>query len=118
MRIVIGGSRNYNNYEYFMEKLDLILSEFPKETIIILSGHCRGVDMLAERYAKERGIKLEIFPAHWSTYGKAAGPLRNKAMVENADTVIAFWDGISKGTKSLIDHARKQGRDVNVINIL
>ena len=115
MRIVIGGSRDYNDYKFFAETLDRLLCDVPKNDITILSGHCRGVDLMAERYAEERGINLEIFPADWKTYGKGAGPVRNKTMVENADAVIAFWNGISKGTKSLIDHAIKQGRNVKIV---
>lgn len=117
MRIVIGGSRNYNNYEYFAETLDHLLCDVAKNEITILSGHCKGVDLMAECYAKERGISLELYPADWDAYGRAAGPMRNKIMVENCDLVIAFWDGSSKGTRSLIDYARKQGRSHKIIDV-
>ena len=62
---------------------------------------------MAERYARERGFGLEVFPADWSL-GRKAGPLRNKAMVDVADYAIAFPGG-GRGTESLIGYARAKG---------
>ena len=105
-RVVIGGCRYYHNYEDFSCFVDFCLSRIKKEhKIIILSGHCTGVDMMAERYAKENKFDLEIYPAEWDKYGKSAGPRRNREMVLKADFIIAFWDGKSRGTHSLIDYA-------------
>ena len=117
MKIVIGGSRTYTDYKAFSEALDGVLTDIPKNEITILSGHCKVVDAMAERYAAEHKINLRVYPAEWSIYGRAAGPVRNRRMVENCDLVIAFWDGSSKGTRSLIDYAIKQGREVIVIKI-
>jgi hypothetical protein len=36
-------------------------------------------------------------------------------MADNADALIAFWDGESKGTKNMIDNARRKGLAVRVI---
>lgn len=111
MKIVIGGCRNYNNYNVFKAFIDEILKnkEYP---ITILSGHCLGVDTMAEQYANQNGFELEIFPAEWKEYGRAAGPLRNKKMVEQCDMVIAFWDSKSKGTQSLISYAKANNKTV------
>ena len=78
-RVVIAGSRNFNDYALFSSVVDKCLSRIRNEyDIIILSGHCSGADMMAERYAQENGFELEVFPADWSL-GRKAGPLRNKA---------------------------------------
>ena len=89
-RVVIAGSRNFEDYALFCSVVDKYLSRIRNEyDLVILSGHCSGADMMAERYAKENGFALEIFPADWSL-GRKAGPLRNKQMVDIADFAIAF----------------------------
>ena len=115
-KIVIGGCRNYDNYESFKSRLDDIIKH-KKDKIIIISGHCSGVDLMGERYAEENGFEIEIFLPEWKKYGRAAGPVRNKEMVNYADLVIAFWDGKSKGTKSLIKYAEKIGKELIKIDI-
>lgn len=105
-RIIIAGSRNFNNYDYLKKICDFIIDE---EDVVIISGTARGADKLGERYAKEKGFELRLFPAKWDEYGKRAGYFRNVEMAKNADMLIAFWDGESKGTKHMIDIAEKEG---------
>jgi hypothetical protein len=114
-RIVIGGYRNFNDYEIFKDFVDLCIRD--KTEITILSGHCKGTDLMAERYAKEKGFALEIHPADWKKYGKAAGPIRNRQMVENADTVIAFASETATGTKNLIQNAKKLDKELFVKDV-
>lgn len=117
-RIVIGGCRGYNNYQVFCGYMDNWLAQLGDgDEIIILSGHCSGTDAMAEKYATQNNLELEIYPAEWKRYGKAAGPMRNRLMVENSDYVIAFWDGKSRGTKSLIGYAEKFKKPVSICNI-
>lgn len=112
-RVVVGGSRAFQDYSLLCSSLDRYLSRIMKEyQIIILSGHCRGTDALAERYARERGLALEIYPADWSL-GRKAGPLRNQQMIDLADYVVAFPGG-GPGTKSLIRLARKKGLPMRI----
>ena len=114
-RIVVAGCRNYYNYEeanVFIEYC--IKKNCPNDTVILLSGGCRGADALGERYAKENGLSVEYYPAEWEKYGKAAGPIRNQIMVDNCDYVVCFWDNKSKGTKSLINYTKKTGKPLFV----
>lgn len=69
----------------------------------------KGADTCGERYAKEHGYKIRYFQADWNRYGTAAGPIRNEEMACNADAdaLVAFWDGKSPGTKSMIQLAQK-----------
>lgn len=115
-KVVIGGCRDYTDYVFFKSRLDEILKN-EKDKIIIISGHCSGVDLMGERYAAENGFNVEIFLPEWKKYGRAAGPIRNKKMVECADLVIAFWDGRSNGTRSLIKCAQNSKKDVIRIDI-
>ena len=117
MHLVVGGCRQFNDYARISAELDRILQAYEQEDIVLLSGHCSGVDTLAERYAEEHGLEVEIYPAEWRRYGRAAGPIRNEQMVMRADCVIAFWDGQSRGTKSLISYAEKHGKKWHVISV-
>lgn len=115
--VVIGGYRNFEKYEIFKSFVDSCLVELDLKEITILSGHCKGVDLMGEQYAKEKGLLLEVYPAEWKKYGKAAGPIRNKQMVEKADIVIAFVCERAKGTKNLIAQAKKLDKKVFVKEI-
>lgn len=102
MKIVVAGGRDFNNKEIIFRCLDSIGI---KKEYTIVSGHARGVDTIAEMYAKERGLALELYPAEWDKYGKKAGHMRNHKMALVSDAVIAFWDGSSRGTRSMLNYA-------------
>ena len=117
-RIVIAGCRDYNNYNEAKKYIDYYLNNLQKENnIVILSGCATGADTLGERYAKENGFKTEKYPANWKKYGPYAGPKRNKEMAKNCDYVICFWDGKSKGTKSMINLAKEYKKPIRIIKI-
>ena len=106
--IIIAGGRDFNDYELLKEKVDFYLTNIPKECIQIISGMASGADTLGYKYAIERGYPCIKFPAKWDIHGKAAGHIRNKAMAEHADALIAFWDGKSRGTQDMIDIAKEK----------
>ena len=108
--VIIAGGRYFSNYELLRAFVDVKLSRIAKEKQIeIVSGGATGADALGERYAKEKGYLLRRFPADWKQYGRAAGVRRNKEMAQNADALIAFWNGESRGTKNMIEEARAAG---------
>lgn len=114
-RVVVAGCRDYNNYVEAKEYIDFCISKIKKEhTLIFISGGCRGADMLGERYAIENGYEIERYPAEWEKYGRSAGPKRNMKMAEIADFVICFWDGESRGTKSMIDYAKQIDKPIRI----
>lgn len=113
-RVIIAGGRYFSDYELLKEKCDEFLQDETGEEIVIISDHALGADSLDERYAQERGFKIETYPADWKKYGRAAGPIRNEQMANIANALIAFWDGKSKGTKNMINLAKKKGLQVFV----
>lgn len=104
-RVIIAGTRTFTDYSLLCRYADFKLSNIT-DKIEIISGGARGADSLGERYAKERGYSLKIFPADWDRLGKRAGFVRNRQMAKNADALIAFWDGKSPGTASMIQLAQ------------
>ena len=117
-RVVIAGCRYYNNYNEAKHYIDFCLSSIRKENnIIIISGCASGADAIGERYAEENGFKVEKYPADWKTYGRSAGPRRNKRMAEISDYIICFWDEKSNGTKSMINFAKKYNKPIKIKKI-
>ena len=112
-KVIVAGTRTFDNYELLKSKLDFFLKN--KTDIEIVSGAARGADQLGERYAAERGLSLKRFPADWDRYGKSAGYRRNVQMAEYADAAIVFWDGVSSGSKHMIDFAKRKGLQVRVV---
>ncbi len=118
MRVIVAGTRNFENYEYLRQALDhLLKNQLPHVTII--SGGARGADRLGEKYAQERELPVEVYPADWNKHGKSAGYRRNVHMVRNikADGLVAFWDGQSRGTQHVIKEATQWGLAVRVLKI-
>ena len=113
MKIIIAGSRTFNNYELLCQNCDKALSL--QTEIEIVSGTANGADKLGERYANEKGYKIKQFPADWEKYGKSAGYKRNEEMAKYADALIAFWDGKSKGAKHMIDLAKLYKLKIKVV---
>ncbi len=117
IKVIIAGTRDFNDYAFLKKNVDYFLQGINpnNEEIEIVSGNARGADKLGERYAKEHNLPVKLFPANWDKYGKRAGYLRNQEMANYSDMLIAFWDEKSKGTKHMIDIAKKQGLTVIVV---
>lgn len=77
---------------------------------LIVSGGAKGVDTCAKIYAIANNIPLKEILPNYRLFGKSAPLIRNKEIVENCDILIAYWDGVSKGTKFTIDYAIKLGK--------
>jgi len=113
MKVAIVGSRNFNDYDKMCE---VLFEEIGPSQDEIISGGANGADKLAEQFAKEHDFKFTEFPANWKGYGKNAGRIRNAEMVAQADRVISFWDGVSTGSKHMIESSREHGLQVLVID--
>lgn len=108
-RVIVAGSRDFNDYKLLETKLDHYLKNkvVAGYNIVIVSGTARGADQLGELYASNKGYSIAKYPADWSL-GKRAGYIRNDLMANNADACVCFWDGISRGTKHMIDIAERK----------
>ena len=104
MRVIIAGSRHIEDYElieYAVRKSGYSISE-------VVSGCARGVDTLAIRWADEHQIPVKKFPADkdFELSSSLGGFARNGDMAAYADALIAIWDGVSRGTENMIQHAQ------------
>jgi len=108
MRTIIAGGREVINQ--LLVDNAIVASGF--QITEVVSGGAPGVDTLGEQWAANNTIPVKRFPAEWSLHGKAAGPIRNRQMAEYAEALVAVWDGLSRGTKNMIDTARMVGLKV------
>lgn len=116
---VIVGTRTYQDYQEFKFIVDHMLPQNEDLHIVIVSGGAKGADELAERYAKEKQYELIIFKANWELDGKSAGYLRNERMHKyiarkRKRGVIAFWDGLSRGTEHSLRLSKKYENPIKV----
>lgn len=107
-RIAVVGSRSFADYEHLRRVLQAWL---PAE---IISGGAQGADTLAQRLAQEENLPITVIKPDWRQFGRAAGPIRNRAIVDASDMVVAFWDGQSRGTASTLEYARAKNIPVLV----
>lgn len=110
MKTIIAGSRGITLYEEVL----MAVSGCGWGITQVISGGARGVDKLGERWAKENNIPLLVMPANWKKYGSGAGHIRNVDMANEADALIAIWDGLSPGTANMINIAKKKNLKVYV----
>lgn len=115
-KLIVAGGRDFTDTKLLEKAItDLAEGEYAAKAISIVSGMARGADMLGYMFAVKHNVVVYAMPADWEQYGKRAGMIRNKAMGDASDALLAFWDGQSKGTKQMIDYMRKLGKPVHVI---
>lgn len=122
MRVLVTGSRNWQEHETVFGALDYIAAEAVvagHTEIVLVHGACpTGADAHADfwgRHSTMHGIPIHVerHPADWEQYGKAAGPIRNADMVAlGADVVLAFIQPDSRGTRNCVELAEKAGLKV------
>ncbi len=106
MKVAVIGSRSI-----FAVDVGMYISDGDE----IVSGGAKGVDSIAAEYAKKKGLKLTVFLPQYEEYGRAAPIIRNKEIVDYADKIVAFWDGKSRGTFSVIKYAVKTGKPCETV---
>ena len=127
LRIIVAGSRGFKNYDLLRDTLMDYLDFMDDKDVVdnpsqvkFISGTAKGADTLGEQFAYTYEYEVIRFPAAWDIYGKSAGYRRNAEMAKYASeaygVLFAFWDGKSKGTKHMIDLAKRYGLEVHVVN--
>lgn len=118
MKVLVCGSRDYVDgigLWNYLSQTAKHLAEKGTPITEIIQGGARGADTLACQWAHLAGVNEREFRAEWGKYGKAAGPIRNKQMLDEGkpDLVIAFpINGdlnATRGTKNMVEQARAAG---------
>ncbi len=102
MRIAVVGSRNISlSFERFYE---LLCDLLPDNATAVVSGGARGVDRLAAQFAKLHNLPVTEHLPDYDAFGRIAPLVRNRTIVDDADFIVAVWDGKSRGTLNTIDY--------------
>jgi hypothetical protein len=128
MRVIVAGGRDFYDYQFMCARLNHFFKDLNKKELVIVNGDgpglwdkdkgryiTEGADQLAKKYAKENGYPVKTFPPDWKKHGRAAGPIRNRQMAENADALVAFNTG-GRGTSNMIKLAEEHGLNIRVID--
>jgi hypothetical protein len=113
MKLAIVGSRTVTDLWLVCDEADKIHADTPVTELI--SGGAKGADTLGESWARSRGIPVTRLIPDWNAHGRKAGIMRNTDIVKQADKVVAFWDGVSKGTQDTIKKAKATNKFLSVI---
>lgn len=118
MKLIIAGSRSFDDYWFLEQAVESFIMSYgyPLEDVEIVSGGATGADKLGEKYATKNNLKLtKMLPDYVQYNPKSAPIMRNKRMAKYATHCIVFWDGVSSGTRNMINEAKKQGLELRVI---
>ena len=113
MKLAVVGGRTFHDYKRLEAILDNLRDSFGFTTIV--SGGAGGADTLGAAYADDRAMDKIIHLPDWELHGKAAGFIRNKLIINDADMVVACWNGISRGTNNSIALAKEQKKDTLIL---
>lgn len=111
-KVIIAGGRDFKDWSLFM---DSVLPLLYSNDVQIFCGGATGADHLGEVFATEKGLSIKYFRPEWKKHGKAAGPIRNADMAKEADVLILFWDGVSKGSRSMLEQAVRNKVETHII---
>ena len=114
MRILVAGSRNFTDKTLMGLEMSRWVNQ---EDVTIVTGGALGADSIAGEWAKALGYKSEVHAAEWKKHHKAAGIIRNRAMVDSGvDRVLIFYGplGETAGSKYTEEYARGKGVPVEV----
>lgn len=117
-KLGVTGSRKFPNPSNVVQYLERYIAKNFESTedVVIITGNALGVDTEVEMMCVRRGIKNLIVNARWLELSVVAGPRRNEHIVALSNSILAFWDGSSKGTKDCIDKARLAGKEITVFS--
>lgn len=113
-RVLIYGSRDWWDQNAVRD----VVMALPEDAVVIHGG-ASGADRLVGKWAKARGLRVEVFRADWQKHGKAAGPIRNQQMIDQGHPTRAYGfrlGEVSKGTDDMTGRLVKAGIPVEIIH--
>lgn len=117
-KIAVIGSRNYSDYEFFKKRLIYLISNIKEDITFVSGGAKSGADFLIKKYCLVEDYKLiEHLPDYERYSGRLAPLKRNSLIVDEADMMVAFWNGLSTGTAYTVKLAQKKNIPIRIVNI-
>jgi hypothetical protein len=124
--VLVTGCRDWTDYGSIRDALSETVEQIRPTEVALIHGDCpTGADKIANDWAPSLGFSAHPMPADWAKHGKAAGPIRNREMVQATIAIrnmnhgkavcLAFWDGESRGTLNCIQEAIRVGLPVRII---
>jgi hypothetical protein len=125
--IAVCGTRTFDEPQLLYEKMDFYVSKLSVKPIILTGGQKErvfktlnsylyvGADYFAEMWAYARKLTVRIHRPDPDKGFPAALHIRNREMIEEATVLVAFHDGKSPGTKSVIEMAQKKKIPVKIV---
>lgn len=118
MKVLVCGSRSWDDEGLVWLVLDGLWDMHGKN-LVLIEGGAGGADRGAANWARRSGVPCEEYAAYWKEHGKAAGPLRNRQMLNEGkpELVLAFSEHpITPGTQDMINRAKHVGLTVWVVS--
>jgi hypothetical protein len=131
MKIIVAGGRDFDDQEYMARMLEKVYDsgDVTSEPELVC-GMAKGADSVAQSIFESEGLVVHERPANWKDmrepclrrsnaygeYNAMAGIKRNHAMGDEAELLVCFWNGKSKGTKDMIDYMNKLHKPVYVFH--
>lgn len=113
--VLVCGGRAFANMQLVFTTLDEIRSEFDTK-LTIVTGGAPGADRSAYWWAIARGENYRSYRTDWKRHGKAAGPIRNQHMLDDAQPVLVVAFPGGRGTQDMVNKARAAGVEVREIH--
>lgn len=119
MKVIIAGTRYKDKVNKIpFDDFKLVVEAVERsgfEITEVVCGKAIGVDLLGEQYATMKGISVKEMPANWYAYGKPAGMIRNREMAEYADAAVIVWDGVSPGSRNMVNEMIRRKKPYHLV---
>lgn len=114
MRVLVCGSREWTDTVAINTILDACHAEAScwNDELVVIQGGARGADTIAATWCTDSKVQFEQYGAQWDKYGKAAGFIRNKRMLEEGKPDVVWAFGYGKGTDMMVNLAKDAGLPV------
>lgn len=117
MKLAIIGSRDIKERALVENIISQVYVKSKNKIDEIITGGAKGVDKIAEDFAKKRGIKCTIILPNYKRYQRSAPIIRNNQILQECNGVLVIWDGKSKGTEYTINKAKREEKKIFVVKI-
>lgn len=111
--LLVCGGRSFVMSDYYAAKFREVVEHF--DVVAVVHGGAAGADTSAGRLAEELGLPVTVYSAAWETHGRAAGPIRNQRMLDEANPDLVLALPGARGTADMVRRAREAG--VRIINL-